>query len=76
MDFSIDNIGKIASQGVGIYNQYTQQQTANDIAKLQADAVWESNNVKNQVSLSNAKLMLIGGVILAIGTAFFIFFRK
>lgn len=76
MDFSIDNVGKIVSQGVGIYNQYSQQQTANDIAKLQADAVWESNNVKNQVSLSNAKLMLIGGVILAIGTAFYIFFRK
>lgn len=76
MDFSIDNVGKIVSQGVGIYNQYSQQQTANDIAKLQADSVWESNNVKNQVSLSNAKLMLIGGVILAIGTAFYIFFRK
>lgn len=76
MDFSIDNVGKIVSQGVGIYNQYSQQQTANDIAKLQADSVWESNNVKNQVSLSNAKLMLIGGIILAIGTAFYIFFRK
>lgn len=76
MDFSIDNVGKIVSQGVGIYNQYSQQQTANDIAKLQADSVWESNNVKNQVSLSNAKLMLIAGVILAIGTAFYIFFRK
>lgn len=76
MDFSIDNVGKIVSQGVGIYNQYSQQQTANDIAKLQADSVWESNNVKNQVSLSNAKLMLVGGVILAIGTAFYIFFRK
>lgn len=76
MDFSIDNVGKIVSQGVDIYNQYSQQQTANDIAKLQADSVWESNNVKNQVSLSNAKLMLISGIILAIGTAFYIFFRK
>lgn len=76
MDFSIDNVGKIVSKGVDIYNQYSQQQTANNIAKLQADSVWETNNIKNQVSLSNAKLMLVGGVILAIGTAFFIFFRK
>lgn len=76
MDWSFDSIGEIVGKGVGIYNQYSEQQTANDIAKQQANMAWNTNATNNAAKLSNAKLMLVGGVILAIGTAFFIFFRK
>lgn len=76
MDWSFDSVGQILEKGLGYYNSYTEQQTANDIAKQQAQAAWESSNTQNQIALSNAKLMLVGGVILAIGMAFFIFFRK
>lgn len=76
MDWSFDSVGQVLEKGLGFYNSYTEQQTANDIAREQAKAQWEASNTQNQIALSNAKLMLIGGVILAIGTAFFIFFRK
>lgn len=76
LESSFDSIGSIADKGVGIYNQYTSTQTANDIAKQQANMQVQTNATQNAVALSNSKLMLIGGVILAIGTAFFIFNRK
>lgn len=76
MDWSFDSVGQVLEKGLGFYNSYTEQQTANNIAREQAKAQWEASNTQNQIALSNAKLMLIGGVILAIGTAFFIFFRK
>ena len=76
LESAFDSIGGIADKGVGIYNSYTSNQTANDIAKQQANMQMQTNATQNQVALSNSKLMLIGGVILAIGTAFFIFNRK
>lgn len=76
LESAFNSIGSIADKGVEIYNQYTSNQTANDIAKQQANMNAQTNATQNAVALSNSKLMLIGGVILAIGTAFFIFNRK
>lgn len=76
LESAFDSIGNVASKGMDIYNSYTSTQTANDIAQQQANMMQQTNSTQNQVKLSNAKLMLIGGVILAIGAAFFIFNRK
>lgn len=76
MDWNFDSIGSLVDKGVNIYNSYSSNQTANDIARQQANANWEATQTQNKINLSNAKLMLIGGVILAIGTALFIFNRK
>lgn len=76
LESAFDSIGGVASKAVGIYNDYSSNQTANDIARQQANMAQQTNSTQNQVALSNSKLMLIGGVIIAIGTAFFIFNRK
>ncbi|WP_300731523.1 hypothetical protein [uncultured Helicobacter sp.] len=76
MDWNFDSIGSLVDKGVNIYNSYSSNQTANDIARQQANANWHATETQNKINLSNAKLMLIGGVILAIGTGLFIFNRK
>lgn len=76
LESAFDSIGGVASKAVGIYNDYSSNATANEIARQQANMAQQTNSTQNQVALSNSKLMLIGGVILAIGTAFFIFNRK
>lgn len=76
MDFSFDSIGKIVGQGVDIFNSYSSTQTANDIARQQANMAQSTNDAKNTSLINNSKLLLVGGVILAIGGAFLLFNKK
>lgn len=75
-DSAINSIGKAVDAGVGAYNSYTESQTAQQVQKQQSQNLWESQQAQNTALVNNSKMWLIGGVILAIGAAFFMFNRK
>lgn len=75
-DTAIDSIAGIADAGVGVYNKYTESQTAQQVQKQQSQNLWESQQAQNTAVVNNSKMWLVGGVILAIGAAFFLFNRK
>lgn len=75
-DSALDSIGKVANTGVDAYNKYSENKTNNQVKETQAKDLWNSNRAQDTAKLNNSKMYMIGGIIVAIGFAFFLFNRK
>lgn len=76
LDSAIDSIASVADIASSTYTSYTQATTQQQVANQQAEALFQTNQAQNTALVNNSKMWLIGGIILAIGTALFLFNRK
>lgn len=75
-DSAIDNIGTLAGIATDTYGKVTTAQTQQQVADQQAQALFQTNQAQNTALVNNSKMWLIGGIVLAIGAALFLFNRK
>lgn len=76
LDSAINSIGNIAGIATETYSKVTQAQTQQQVADQQAQALFQTNQAQNTALVNNSKMWLIGGIVLAIGAALFLFNRK
>ena len=76
LDSAIDSIGNVANIATTTYAGITQAQTQQQVADQQAQALFQTNQAQNTALINNSKMWLVGGIILAIGAALFLFNRR